>query len=191
MIGVSKMYFDIPNFLGISDFKIVEPYNNYCNSDILIISNGYFDKVRLFNPDSEIMEVKSATFLELIETLENFKRLEIGDLKTIDESINYLKKKDLDLKTKNRDFILNFGYNVTSNSKFIEKIINDLGFNRYPFEKNILIVPDYDLNLKNASNFDLKIVLKTHKYGLSTVERIEDRYLSILNSLNNIHPNKT
>jgi len=185
------MYSQIMDLLGITDFKIVNPYLESCNLDILIISKGYLDKVKKLNPDSKIIEIKSATFLDLVETLEYFKNERIGNLVKIDESIEMLKKMDLNLKNEHHDFIQNFEYNLSSDSKFITKIIEDLCFKNNPNKKTIKIIPDYSLS--SVDNFDSKntIILKTHNYDLTLLERIKDRYVSILDSLNNIIPEKT
>lgn len=186
MIGVSKMYSQIMDLLGITDFKIVNPYLESCNLDILIISKGYLDKVKKINPNSKIIEIKSATFLDLVETLEYFKKEGIGDSTKIDESICLIKKIDSKLKTENQDFIQKFKYNLSSDSEFVKKIVLDLGFKNNLNEKTIQIIPDYLLNTNNTYDSKNTIILQTHNYELNLLDRIKDRYVSILDSLNNI-----
>ncbi|WP_459202248.1 hypothetical protein [Methanococcus sp. CF] len=188
MIGVSKMYSEITALSGIKDFEIVNPYKNSYNCDYLIISKGYFDRVHKLNPNSKIIEINSATFLDLIESLEKLKNEHIGDEFCINQSIENLKKLDSKIKNDNFEFIKNFEYGVSSNSKFITKIIDDLGF-EHKNERTIQIIPDYNLN--DDLNLNDKIILKTHRYDLGLIERIEDRYMSILSSLNGIIPRKT
>ncbi|ABO35318.1 condensin subunit ScpB [Methanococcus maripaludis C5] len=188
MIGVSKMYSEIIDLSGIKNFEIVNPYKTSCNCEYLLISKGYFDRVHKLNPNSKIIEINSATFLDMIESLEKLKNENIGDNDSINKSIEKLKKLDFRIKNDNSEFVKNFRYNIESNSKFVKKIIDDLGF-EHKTGRTIKIIPDYNLN----EDLDLNdiIILKTHNYGLKLVERIENRYMSILNSLNNINLKKT
>ncbi len=78
-VGITKMYEEISELIDLKDYKIVNPYNEKVDCDLLIISKGYKEKVKRLNPNSEIFEVKSATFRDLIETLEDIKKLKIGD----------------------------------------------------------------------------------------------------------------
>jgi len=188
MIGVSKMYSKIVDLSGITDFKIVNPYTSSCNCDYLIITKGYFDRVNKLNPNSKIIEINSATFLDLIESLEKLKSENMGDNNVINQSIEKLKKLDFNIKNDNFEFVKNFKYNIDSDSKFVKKILDDLGF-KHKSGKTIRIVPDY--NLKDDLELNDVIILKTHRYDLNIIERIEDRYLSILTSLNNIILEKT
>ncbi|MBB6067689.1 hypothetical protein [Methanococcus maripaludis] len=188
MIGVSKMYSEIIDLLGIEDFKIVNPYNSYCNCEYILISKGYFDKVRKLNPNSKIIEINSATFLDLIESLEKLKTENIGNIDIINQSIENLKKLDFKIKKDNFEFVKNFECNIDSDSKFIKRILDDLGF-EHKNASTIKIIPDY--NLKEDLDLNDIIILKTHRYDLKLVERIENRYMSILNSLNNIILGKT
>uniref|UniRef100_A9A6D1 Segregation and condensation protein B n=1 Tax=Methanococcus maripaludis (strain C6 / ATCC BAA-1332) TaxID=444158 RepID=A9A6D1_METM6 len=188
MIGISKMYSEIIALCGIKDFEIVNPYNSSCDCEYLLISKGYFDKVHKLNPNSKIIEINSATFIDLIESLEKLKNENIGDVDSINQSIEQLKKLDFKIKNDNFEFVKNFKYNIASDSKFIRKILDDLGFK----PKNgmtVKIIPDY--NLKEDSDLNGVIILKTHRYDLKLVKRIENRYLSIITSLNNINLEKT
>lgn len=121
MIGVSKMYSEIMELCGIKDFEIVNPYKNSCNCDYLLISKGYFEKVHKLNPNSKIIEINSATFLDLIKSLESLKKENIGDNESIGQSIEKLKKLDFKIKNDNLEFVKNFKYNIDSDSKFIKK----------------------------------------------------------------------
>ncbi|MBA2860689.1 hypothetical protein [Methanococcus maripaludis] len=188
MIGVSKMYSEIVELSGITDFKIVNPYKSYCNCEYLLISKGYLDKVHKLNPNSKIIEINSATFLDLIESLEKLKNENIGNIEFINQSIEILKKLDFKIKNDNFEFVKNFEYNIDSDSKFVKKILDDLGF-EHKNGSTIKIIPDY--NLKEDLDLNDIIILKTHRYDLKLVERIENRYMSILNSLNNIILGKT
>ena len=93
-------------------------------------------------------------------------------IETINKKKNYIKS-------------LKYNKNVKINSKteFIKKIIVDLGIT--PSDDGILIIPDYMIDEDDDNNYN-KIILNTHRYDLNTLERIEDRYLSIIESINKL-----
>ncbi|MDK2791034.1 MAG: segregation and condensation protein [Methanothermococcus sp.] len=216
MIGITKMYYEIADLAGIDSYKIVNPYNESCNCDILIISKGYAQKVKKLNPNSKIIEIKSATFLDLIESLENLKELKVGNPEKIDKSISYLKEKDLEIKLKSQNLkkkISNINIKVRTSSEFIKKIVEDLGF---PISNDVSyvsskvgqdfmvveVIPDYMVDMVEDKLNEIEssttiiqkkhdinntiVVLKTHNYQLKLVDRIEDRYLSILHSMSEL-----
>lgn len=67
---------------------------------------------------------------------------------------------------------------VNPKTEFIRKVVEDLGLEIS--DNGILIIPDYLFDGKNIENI---IILKTHNYDLGLVERIEDRYLQIIQSI--------
>ncbi|XRP96251.1 hypothetical protein ACO3UB_04720 [Methanocaldococcus sp. 16A] len=175
-IGITKMYKEIADLIGLEDYEIVNPYKEKCNCDFLIISKGYKDRVRRLNPNAEIFEVKSATFKDLIESLGELRKLGIGDEEKINNSIEFLKNKEKEIKNLAKDLNIE----VNPKTEFVKKVIEDLGIKIS--NKGIIIIPDY-LN-KNYSN---AIILKTHNYDLELVERIEDRYLQIIEKLRDFY----
>ncbi len=73
-------------------------------------------------------------------------------------------------------------------TEFVKKIVEDL--NLKISENGVFIVPDYYLsnqNYKNNKNNAKFIILKTHNYNLGLIERIEDRYLQIIEKLRDFH----
>ncbi len=178
------MYEEISKLIGIKDYKIVNPYNEKVDCDLLIISKGYKEKVKKLNPNSEIFEVKSATFRDLIETLEDIKKLKIGDGDKINDSIKLLKYKEKKIKELAGELLKDLNVEVNPITEFVKKIVEDL--NLKISDNGVLIVPDYylanqnDKNIKNNANV---IILKTHNYNLGLIERIEDRYLQIIEKL--------
>ncbi|WP_214400188.1 hypothetical protein [Methanocaldococcus lauensis] len=187
-IGITKMYEEISELIGLKDYKIVNPYNEKVDCDLLIISKGYKDKVKRLNPNSEIFEVKSATFRDLIETLEDIKKLKIGDENKINYSIKLLKYKEKKIKELAKNLLKDLNVEVNPITEFVKKIVEDL--NLKISENGVLIVPDYFLknqNYKNNKNNAKVIILKTHNYNLRLIERIEDRYLQIIQKLRDFH----
>lgn len=178
-VGITKMYRDIAEIIEL-DYDVVNPYNNKLKEhyDLLIISKGYKERVQKLNP-YPIFEIKSATFDDLIESMNELKKLNIG---TPDKIKNYIETIN---KKKNKIKSLEYNKNVKINSKtdFIKKIIVDL--NIAPSDDGILIIPDYMAN-KNENDNCTKILLNTHRYDLNTLERIEDRYLSIIKIINKL-----
>lgn len=92
------MYKEIADLIGLEEYEIVNPYNTKVDCDFLIISKGYKERVKKLNPESEIFEVKSATFMDLIKSLEELKKLGIGKEGKIDKSIEFLKNKEKEIK---------------------------------------------------------------------------------------------
>ncbi|AEH06540.1 hypothetical protein [Methanothermococcus okinawensis] len=186
-VGITKMYADIAKIIGIENYDVVNPYNNKLTEyyDLLIISKGYKERVKKLNP-YPIFEIKSATFDDLIDSLNGLKRLNIGAPNKIDKYIETIQKKKNEIKS------LKYPKNVKINSKteFIKKIIADLGLNIS--DDGILIIPDYmvDKNITittiDENGKKTYIMLNTHRYDLNTLERIEDRYLSIIKSINKL-----
>ena len=188
-IGITKMYKEIADLIGLENYEIVNPYNSKVDCDFLIISKGYKERVKNLNPEAEIFEVKSATFRDLIETLKELKKLCIGKEEKINNSIEFLKNKEREIKE------LAKGLNIKVNPKteFVKRVVDDLGLEIS--DNGILIIPDYlfdgkdsDKNLRFSlleTSFQIEnvIILKTHNYNLGLVERIEDRYLQIINNL--------
>ncbi|WP_456416376.1 hypothetical protein [Methanocaldococcus sp.] len=187
-IGITKMYEEISKLIGLKDYKIVNPYNEKVDCDLLIISKGYKEKVKRLNPNSEIFEVKSATFRDLIETLEDIKKLKIGDENKINDSIKLLKYKEKKIKELAKNLLKDLNVEVNPITEFVKKIVEDL--NLKISENGVFIVPDYYLsnqNYKNNKNNAKFIILKTHNYNLGLIERIEDRYLQIIEKLRDFH----
>ncbi|HIP16946.1 MAG TPA: hypothetical protein EYG76_01385 [Methanothermococcus okinawensis] len=194
-IGITKMYRDIAENIGIKNYDIINPYNNKLkeNYDLMIISKGYEKKVKRLNP-YPIFEIISATFDDLIESINKLNKLNIGTpekIKSYSEKIN-----------EKKEYIKSIKYNreiyVNPKCEFIKKIVVDLGI---PIsDRGIPIIPDYMTNkynnckngineinnIYNNYNNGLKLVLKTHKYELNTLKRIEDRYLSVINFINSL-----
>jgi len=179
-VGITKMYSDIAEIIGIENYDVVNPYNNKLKKhyDLLIISKGYTNRVQKLNP-YPIFEIKSATFDDLINSINELGKLNVGNpnkiknyIETIDKKKNYIKS-------------LKYNKNIKINSKteFIRSIIVDLGIT--PSDDGILIIPDYMAN-KNENDNCTKILLNTHRYELNTLERIEDRYYSIIKIINKL-----
>ncbi|EHP87236.1 hypothetical protein [Methanotorris formicicus] len=177
-VGVTKMYREIADLIGLRDYKIVNPYKEKCNCDFLIISKGYKEIVKKLNPNAEIFEVRSATFKDLIETLEELKRLNIGDEKKINNSIESLKNKEREIKKLSK----NLNAKVNPKTEFVKRVVKDLDLEIS--NDGISIIPDYLFDGKKMENI---IILKTHNYNLGLVERIEDRYLQIINKLRDFY----
>ena len=179
--AITKMYRDIAEIIGIEDYDVVNPYNNKLNKkyDLLIISKGYKERVEKLNP-YPIFEIKSATFDDLINSINELKKLNIGDSTKIKNYIETINKKKNQIKS------LKYNKNVKINSKteFIKKVIVDLDIALS--DDGILIIPDYMVKDDNYNEIDNKIILNTHRYDLNTLERIEDRYLSIIKIINNL-----
>lgn len=177
-IGITKMYKEIADLIGLENYEIVNPYNSKVDCDFLIISKGYKERVKNLNPEAEIFEVKSATFRDLIETLKELKKLCIGKEEKINNSIEFLKNKEREIKE------LAKGLNIKVNPKteFVKKVVEDLGLEIS--DDGILIIPDY---LFDGNDIENIIILKTHNYNLGLVERIEDRYLQIINKLRDFY----
>ncbi|WP_292461077.1 hypothetical protein [Methanothermococcus sp.] len=183
-VGITKMYRDIAEIIGIEDYDVINPYNNELKEhyDLLIISKGYKERVEKLNP-YPIFEIKSATFDDLINSMNGLKKLNIGDSNKIKDYIETINKKKNEIKS------LKYNKNVKINSEteFIKKIIVDLDISLS--DDGILIIPDYMID-KNTNNKNdkrtHKIILHTHRYDLNTLERIEDRYLSIIKSINKL-----
>ncbi len=196
-VGITKMYRDIAEIIGIEDYDVVNPYNNKLKEhyDLLIISKGYKERVQKLNP-YPIFEIKSATFDDLIDSINELGNLhaDLGNPNKIKNYIETINKKKNYIKS------LKYNKNVKLNSKtdFIRKIIVDLGIDLS--DDGILVIPDYmsnkDSSNKDSSNKDSSnnnneitnktIILNTHRYDLNTLERIEDRYLSIIKSINKL-----
>ncbi|AIJ05951.1 hypothetical protein JH146_1108 [Methanocaldococcus bathoardescens] len=172
------MYKEIADLIGLEDYEIVNPYDNKVNCDFLIISKGYKERVKKLNPNAEIFEVKSVTFKDLIESLEELKKLGIGDEEKINNSIEFLKNKEREIKKLTKDL----NVKVNPKTEFVKKVVEDLGLKIS--DDGILIIPDYLFNGKDIENV---IILKTHNYDLGLVERIEDRYLQIINGLRDFY----
>ncbi|MEO2116783.1 MAG: hypothetical protein ABGW92_00015 [Methanocaldococcus sp.] len=173
-IGITKMYKEIADLIGLEEYRIVNPYNSKVDCDFLIISKGYKERVKKLNPEAEIFEVKSATFKDLIETLEELKKLSIGDEEKINNSIEFLKHKEKEIK----ELAKNLNVKVNPKTEFVKKVVEDLDLEIS--DNGILIIPDY---LFDGNHIENIILLKTHNYDLGLVERIEDRYLQIINKL--------
>ncbi|UXM84611.1 hypothetical protein [Methanococcus aeolicus] len=181
LVAITRMYRDIAEIIDIVDYAVVNPYNNKLKEsyDLLIISKGYNERVEKLNP-YPIFEIKSATFNDLINSMENLIKLNIGDknkIKNYIETINMAQNRIKSMKYNNT-------IKLNSNSTFIKKIIIDLGLTLS--DDGITIIPDYMTNkCDNNDNKDI-LILKTHNYDLNTIERIENRYLQIINSINSL-----
>ncbi|WP_421078221.1 hypothetical protein Mjas_02525 [Methanothermococcus sp. Ax23] len=178
--AITKMYRDIAEIIGIEDYDVVNPYNNKLKEhyDLLIISKGYKERVEKLNP-YPIFEIKSATFDDLIESMNELKKLNVGAPDKIENYIETINKK----KNKIKSLEYNKNVKINSETEFIKKIIVDLGIT--PSDDGILIIPDYMIDEDDDNNYN-KIILNTHRYDLNTLERIEDRYLSIIESINKL-----
>ena len=189
-IGVTKMYRDVVENIGVEDYSVVDPYNTKLEGkySLLIISKGYKDRVKKLNP-FPIFEISSATFHDLINSVEGLSKLNIGSPKIIERYISEIRERERYVKS------LQFNRNIEVNPvcDFIKKVVLDLSI---PIsEKGIPIVPDY--MVRRYRDKRKIFILRTHRYDLNTLERVEDRYLSIIgllksqeNSLkNNNHKN--
>lgn len=178
-VGVTKMYKDVAENIGIKDYSVVNPYNTKLEGrySLLIISKGYRDRVKKLNP-FPIFEISSATFDDLIESVKGLSKLNIGSPEKIERYLLNIKGRKRYIKS------LQFNRDVEVNpvSEFVKKVVLDLGI---PIsEKGIPVVPDYMVDrYRNKKEI---LILKTHRYDLNTVERVEDRYLSLINLLNSL-----
>ena len=178
-VGVTKMYRDVAENIGIEDYSVVDPYNTKLKGrySLLIISKGYRDRVKKLNP-FPIFEISSATFDDLIESVKGLSKLNIGSPEKIERYLLNIKGRKRYIKS------LQFNRDVEVNpvSEFVKKVVLDLGI---PIsEKGIPVVPDYMVDrYRNKKEI---LILKTHRYDLNTVERVEDRYLSLINLLNSL-----
>ena len=102
----------------------------------------------------------------------------IGNEEKINNSTKFLKNKEREIKE------LAKGLNIKVNPKteFVKKVVEDLGLEIS--DDGILIIPDY---LFDGNDIENIIILKTHNYNLGLVERIEDRYLQIINKLRDFY----
>ena len=206
------MYKDIGDILGLN-YEIIEPYYKALpkNYDYIIVSKGYSDRIKKLNDHKplNIIEVKSATFSDLIETLKDLNLIFnnknknnnnsnnsnnncINDIdninniiKNIDNYINLIKKTEKSIKSLNYPKI-----KVYSPTEFITKIFIDL---QLPISKDgVWILPEYlkdrNSNVKDPFHY---YYIKTHRYDLNTLNRIKDRYLSIIHILNQCYIKQT
>ena len=178
-VGVTKMYRDVAENIGIEDYSVVDPYNTKLEGrySLLIISKGYRDRVKKLNP-FPIFEISSATFDDLIESVKGLSKLNIGSPEKIERYLLDIEERKKYIKS------LKFNRDVKVNpvSDFVKKVVLDLGV---PIsEDGIPVVPDYMVERYKDNNKIL--VLKTHRYDLSTLERVEDRYLSLIRLLNSL-----
>lgn len=177
-VGVTEMYRDVVENIGIKNYSVVDPYSTKLKNkySLLIISKGYRDKVRRLNP-FPIFEISSATFKDLINSVRGLSRLNIGSPEKIERYISEIEKRERYIKS------LQFNRDVEVNPvcRFIEKVVLDL---KIPVsDRGIPLVPDYMANGYRDS--EKTLVLKTHRYDLNTLARVEDRYLSIIRLLKN------
>ena len=197
--AITKMYRDIAEIIGIEDYDIVNPYNNKLTKsyDLLIISKGYRERVEKLNP-YPIFEIKSATFDNLINSMNELKKLNIGvsNLRSKFYDCKNFPKENFEDFTKINSYIENINkkknqiksikYNkdikINTKSEFIKKIIIDLGLTLS--NDGITVIPDYMVNKGDIN--DGIIIINTHNYDLNTLERIENRYLQIINSINSL-----
>ena len=178
-VGVTKMYRDVAENIGIKDYSVVDPYNTKLKDrySLLIISKGYRDRVKRLNP-FPIFEVSSATFEDLIDSVKGLSRLNVGSPEKIERYLFDIEERKRYIKS------LKFNRDVEVNpvSDFVKKVVLDLGI---PISKEgIPVVPDYMVERYKDNNKIL--VLKTHRYDLNTLERVEDRYLSLIRLLNSL-----
>ena len=178
-VGVTKMYRDVAENIGIKDYSVVDPYNTKLKDrySLLIISKGYRDRVKKLNP-FPIFEISSATFDDLIESVKGLSKLNIGSPEKIEKYLLDIEERKKYIKS------LKFNRDVEVNpvSEFIKKVVLDLDV---PISKDgIPVVPDYMVD-KYKDNKNI-LVLKTHSYHLTTLERVEDRYLSLISLLNSL-----
>ena len=179
-VGVTKMYRDIPEKIGIKDYSVVDPYNTKLKGrySLLIISKGYGDRVKRLN-SFPIFEISSATFDDLINSVKGLSKLNVGSPEEIDKYLLDIERRKRCIKS------LKFNRDIEVNpvSDFVKKVVLDLGV---PVSKDgIPVVPDYMVERYKDNNKIL--VLKTHRYDLNTLERIEDRYISLINLLNSLY----
>jgi len=177
-VGVTKMYKDVAENIGIENYSVVDPYNTKLKDkySLLIISKGYKNRVKKLNP-FPIFEISSATFDDLIDSVMELGKLNIGSPRKIEKYLLDIEEKKRHVKS------LKFNRDVEVNpvSEFVKKVVLDLGI---PISENgIPVVPDYMVNRFRKKDI---LILKTHRYDLNTLERVEDRYLSLINLLNSL-----
>ncbi|HID47245.1 MAG TPA: hypothetical protein EYH15_03130 [Methanothermococcus okinawensis] len=176
-VGVTRMYRDVIEGIGVEDFSVVNPYREKLRDkySLLVISKGYRDKVKKLNP-FPIFEIPSATFKDLTNSVKGLTRLNIGSPEKIEGYLKAIEEKEKYIKSLN----INRDIEVNPVSLFIEKVVLDLAI---PVSKEgIPLVPDYMAHRYRGE----VLILKTHRYYLNTLERVEDRYLSLINLLNSL-----
>jgi segregation and condensation protein B len=176
-IGVTPMYGSLLRRCGIPHV-VVGAYNPSAEDlalfgaiQVLVISKGYTDKVR-GNFSGEIIEIASATFDDLLESVKAIGRYgRKNDVSKVVLELEELKER---YREKSRKLDAELNIKVKPASEMAARILNDLGFTIS--QAGVLVAPDYlgmgDITFPTHSNASTDVI-----------ERIAARYDAILEGL--------
>jgi hypothetical protein len=176
-IGVTPMYGSLLRRCGIPHVVVgaynpsVEDLDLFGDIQVLVISKGYTDKVR-GNFSGEIIEIASATFDDLLESVKAIGRY--GRKNDVSKVVLELEELKEGYREKSRKLDAELNIKVKPASEMAARILNDLGFTIS--QTGVLVAPDYlgtgDITFPTHSNASADVI-----------ERIAARYDAILEGL--------
>ena len=195
-LAVTEMYESLMRMCGITNYKIVNPYNPsetdleiMGNTDVLILAKGYEEQVRKTDVayGGQILEMSSTTFGDLIEDIlliekelgEDFKRFgkhakkeeNIADLKELQD---IYRSKALMVKSK-----------ASPATEMAAKILGELGIGLSV--DGVTVAPDYE-NSKNGKKIKKSdVTFPTHKtQSGNLIKRVCEKYDAVIDGLKEI-----
>jgi segregation and condensation protein B len=179
------MYESLLTYCGIKQFQVSdklytspESVTELNDTTVIIISRGYADRIRE-HFTGEIIEVSASTFKDLIESMKKLK--DIAKEKTINKKITEI----TEMREQYIDKTIGLTTAVSPSTNMAVEIAKEL---RLPISaKGKKLAPDYSITADDidAANGAL-IQIPTHQKNIDVIERINERYRSIIDQIKQI-----
>ncbi len=180
-IGVTPMYESLMALCGISEYEVVNPYNDVEKDKIeelgvLVLSKGYGERIGK-HFEGRIIEVSVVTFEELINSINIL--AEYGSKKKVRESIEYISG----LKDEYIEKTFSITVKVAPQTEMVSCMVNELRLGIS--SDGIKIAPDYGTSSEGKEiGGGADILIPTHKNAeKDAVKRICQRYDAVIEAL--------
>ena len=198
-ISVTPMYESLVRMCGMTDYKVVNPYESTENdlqileeTDILIMAKGYAEKLKTQSSPygGQILEMSSTTFSDLIYDLqmitrelgENFSQY--GKMSKVEENIKDLKE----LQDIYRNKALLIKTKASPSTEMSAKILGELGIGLSV--DGIVVSPDYKTPSGGKKIKKDDITFPTHKnQSGNLIKRVCEKYDAVIDGLKEVDKN--
>ncbi|MDL2260989.1 SMC-Scp complex subunit ScpB [Methanimicrococcus sp. OttesenSCG-928-J09] len=195
-LAVTEMYESLMRMCGITNYKVVNPYNPDENdlkileeTDILIMAKGYADKLQTLNPPygGAVLEMSSTTFGDLMDDIhliekelgEDFTRF--GKHSKKEENLNDLKE----LLEIYRNKALMVKSKASPGTEMSAKILGELGIGLSV--DGIVVSPDYGTTKGGKKVKKGEVTFPTHKsQSGNLIKRVCEKYDAVIGGLREV-----
>lgn len=195
-LAVTEMYESLMRMCGITNYKIVDPYQPNENdlrileeTDILVMAKGYSEKLRKLNPPygGTVLEMSSSTFGDLADDIRLIEKelgedfTHFGKLSKKEENLNDLKE----LQEIYRNKALTIKSKASPATEMSARILGELGIGLSI--DGAIVSPDYGTSGSGKKIKKGEVTFPTHKnQSGNLIKRVCEKYDAVIGGLREI-----